>query len=180
MRPNKKIVGYSTLAVVVLLALIVLALPPLIKHLAIKQIDEATGRKSEIAKISLNPFTLSAGISGLRLSEKGSSATFLALSSARLSLSPLSLPKRSFIVTELHLASPYLHIVRNAPNSFNFSDLLVGKKEQKKGGGTPLFSVNNITVNNGSIDFQDKALSVEKNHRVRGMTISVPFVSNMS
>lgn len=176
MRINKKIAGYTALAVAVILALVFMALPPLIKYIAIKKIDEATGRKSEIAKISLNPFTLSAGISGVRLSEKGSSAPFLTLSSARLSLSPLSLPKRSFIVTEIQLSSPYLHIVRNAPNNFNFSDL-VAKKETK--GGTPLFSVNNITVKNGSVDFQDRALSSEKQHSLRGVNISVPFYTNM-
>jgi len=179
MRINKRIAGYVALAVVVITALIFLALPTLAKHFAVQKIDEATGRKSEIAHISVNPFTLSAGISGLRLSEKGSGATFLALSSARLSLSPLSLPKRSFIISEIHLASPYLHIVRNAPNSFNFSDLLAGKKEKKETGGTPLFSLNNITIKNGNIDFQDRALSPEKRHSVRGMAISIPFITNM-
>jgi len=181
MRINKKIAGYIALAVAAILALVFMALPPLIKYIAVKKIDEATGRKSEIAKISLNPFTLSAGISGVRLSEKGSSAPFLTLSSARLSLSPLSLPKRSFIITEIHLASPYLHIVRNAPNSFNFSDLVADKKEEKKEakGGTPLFSINNITVKNGSVDFQDRALSSEKQHSVRKVDISVPFYTNM-
>ena len=178
MHVNKKIVGYIALTVVLMLALLVLTLPAMLKHFAVKQIDASTGRKSEIAKISLNLFTLSAGISGLRLSEKGTGATFLALSSARLSLSPLSLPKRSFIITELRLRSPYLHIVRNSANSFNFSDLLTAKKGQKTG-GTPLFSVNNIIVNNGSIDFQDKALSVEKYHRVRSIALAVPFISNM-
>jgi flagellar motor protein MotB len=181
MRINKKTAGYSALGIVAFFTLLILALPPLIKHFAVQQIDQATGRKSRIDKISLNPFTLSAGISGVRLSEKGSDVTFLSLSSARLSLSPLSLPKRSFIISELKLSSPYLHVVRNAPNSFNFTDLLVqrpGKKEQKKE-GTPLFSVNNITLSNGSIDFQDKALSVEKFHRVRDLAIAVPFVSNM-
>ena len=178
MQVNRKLVGYGALVVAVLLALFLLALPPLLKHIAVQQIDQATGRKSEVAKISLNPFTLSAGIAGLRLSEKGSGATFLALSSARLSLSPLSLPKRSFIVTEVKLSSPYLHIVRNAANDFNFSDLLVAKKGAKKG-GTPLFSVNNITIENGSVDFQDKALKVEKDHKLRSIALSVPFVSNM-
>lgn len=181
MRINKKIAGYSVLAVAAMLALVFTALPPLIKYIAVKKIDEATGRKSEIAKISLNPFTLSAGISGVRLSERGSSAPFLTLSSARLSLSPLSLPKRSFIVTEIQLSSPYLHIVRNAPNNFNFSDLFAGKKDRTKEakGGTPLFSVNNITVKNGSVDFQDRALTTEKRHSLRGVNISVPFYTNM-
>jgi len=180
MRINRKIAGYTLLAALAILVLVVLALPPLIRHIAVKKIDEATGRKSQISKVSLNPFTLSAAISGLKISEKGSGATFLSLSSARLSLSPLSLPKRSFIITELQLASPYLHIVRNAPNNFNISDLMTGKGGEKpaRGGGTPLFSLNNITIKNGSIDFQDRALGAEKLHSVREMAISIPFITN--
>jgi uncharacterized protein involved in outer membrane biogenesis/outer membrane protein OmpA-like peptidoglycan-associated protein len=180
MRISKKAVGYVTLGLVLLLALFFLALPPLVKHIAVTRIDEATGRKSRIQKISLNPFNLTAGISGFSLSEKGSQAPFITFSSARLSLSPLSLPKRSFIVDEIHLASPYVHLVRNAPNRYNFSDLVTPKKEggQKKE-GTPLFSLNNIIVKNGTVGFEDRGIQPEKQHRVTGMSLAIPFVSNM-
>jgi len=178
MHLNRKHVIVTSLTVVVLCAALVLGFPPLARHLAVQKLAEATGRRAEIAKITFNPFTLSAGISGLRLSEKGGTGTFLSFSSARISLSPLSLPKRAFIVREAKIASPYFHMVRNAPNSFNFSDLLTEKKEQKKEGGY-LFSLNNITVSNGSLDFQDKALAVEKDHRLRKLTLAVPFFSNI-
>jgi len=179
MRLTRKTVVISLLAVLALFALTFLALPPLVRHVAIQKISEATGRRTEIARVSFNPFTLSAGISGFRLSEKGSGGTFVSFSSARLSLSPLSLPKRAFIVKEIKIASPYLHLVRTAPNSFNFSDLLTGKKEPKKEGGSYLFSLNNITLENGSLDFQDKALSSEKDHQIRKLALSVPFFSNI-
>ena len=177
MRITRKSVLISSLSVIVLLALLFLALPPLARHLAIQKIGEATGRKTEIAGISFNPFTLSAGITGFRLSEKGASGTFLSFSSARLTLSPLSLPKRAFIVTEIEIASPYLHVVRTAPNRFNFSDLLTGKKESKE--GSYLFSLNNITLVHGSLDFQDKALRQERDHQVRNLALSIPFFSNI-
>jgi len=177
MRLSRKSVLISSLAVGALLALSFLALPPLVKRLAIQKIAESTGRRAEIASLSLNPLTLSAGITGFRLSEKGGGATFLAFSSARLSLSPLSLPKRALIITKIHLAAPYLHIVRSAPNRFNFSDLLQSKEPNKEG-GLP-FSLNNITISNGSLDFQDKALATEKRHRVTGLSLSVPFFSNI-
>jgi uncharacterized protein involved in outer membrane biogenesis len=178
MRLNKKVLGITVLAIGTVVALLFLALPPLVKYLAIRNIDESTGRKSAIRELSINPFTLSAAVSGVRLSEKGSSAPFFTLSSARISLSPASLPKRSFIVTELRLVSPYLHLVRTTPNRYNFSDMLAPKKEEKK--GTPLFSLNNIIISNASIDFQDQALKVEKLHRIRQMQLSLPFVTNIS
>jgi uncharacterized protein involved in outer membrane biogenesis len=179
MRITRKTVLISSLVVVALIALSFLALPPLVRHLATQKISEATGRTCRIARVSCNPFTLSAGVSGFSLSEKGASATFVSFSSARLSLSPLSLPKRAFIVKEIQVASPYLHLVRTAPNNYNFSDLLTGKKEEKKKEGSYLFSLNNITVKNGALDFQDKALASEKDHQVRALALAVPFFSNI-
>jgi len=180
MRLTKKTAVICCLAVLVLLAAVFLALPPLARHIAIQKIEEATGRRTEITALSFNPFTLSAGITGFRLSEKGAPGTFVSFSSARLSLSPLSLPKRAFIVDEIKIASPYLHLVRSAPNSFNFSDLMTGKKgttKQEEGGY--LFSLNNITVSRGALDFQDKALPTERDHQVRELSLAVPFYSNI-
>jgi hypothetical protein len=181
MRPTKKSLIIATLSVISLLVILFLALPPLVRHIAIQKIGEATGRKTEIARVSFNPFTLSAGVSGFRLSEKTGGATFLSFSSVRLSLSPLSLPKRAFIVKEVQVASPYLHVVRTSANRFNFSDLMEAKPGAavKKKEGSYLFSLNNITLSHGSLDFQDKALAVEKNHTVRGLALSVPFFSNI-
>jgi uncharacterized protein involved in outer membrane biogenesis len=180
MSSRRKIWAWVTVAVVITVAFIFLALPPLLKHFAVKNIEESTGRKSRIERVSLNPFTLTAEIGGVSLSEKGSSATFLSLSSARISLSPLSLPKRSFIVTEVRISSPYLHIVRDAPFHYNFSDLVTPKKEEpQKKEGTPLYSLNNIVISNASVDFVDRALNKEKSHRITKMAVSIPIVSNM-
>ena len=179
MRLTRKTVIISSLVVIALLVAFFLALPPLARHIAVQKIEEATGRKTEIARVSFNPFTLSAGISGFRLAEKTGGGTFVSFSSARLALSPLSLPKRAFIVTEIKVASPYLHLVRTAPNSFNFTDLMTPKKETKKSEGSYLFSLNNITLSHGSLDFQDKALRVERDHQVRNLALAVPFFSNI-
>ncbi|GFO53754.1 flagellar motor protein MotB [Geomonas sp. Red276] len=181
MRINKKILGWTSLAIVVIIAGILIGLPPLVKYLAIKNIDEKTGRKSTIADLSINPFTLRAEIKGFRLQEKGSGATFTSFSSASVSISPLSLPKRAVIVREIHVVSPYVHIVRDAVNHYNFSDLVTPspkepKKEKEK---ATLFSLNNIIISKGSIDFEDSAISPAKNHRLRGIEIALPFISDL-
>jgi len=180
MHVTRKHLVVSSLALAVLCAVLVLGFPPLARHLAVQKISEATGRQAQIRAVTFNPFTLSANISGFRLSEKGSSATFVSFSSARLSLSALSLPKRAFIVREVTLTSPYVHLVRSAPNTFNFSDLLT-KKEPKpaQDKGSYLFSINNITLKKGQLDFEDKALVSPRDHHLRELTLSVPFISNI-
>lgn len=178
MRLNRKTLIITTISLVVLCTALVLGFPPLARHLAVQKISEATGRRTEIARVSFNPFTMTAAVDGFRLSEKGSSATFVSFSSARLSLSPLSLPKRAFIVREITLDSPYVHLVRSAPNQFNFSDLVTEKKEPKKK-ESYLFSLNNITLKRGQVVFQDQALKSERTHRIRELTLTLPFISNI-
>jgi hypothetical protein len=76
------------------------------------------------------------------------------------------------------LTAPYAHIVRTAANAYNFSDLLEGKK--KEPAEKPLrFSLNNIIIANGSVDFIDQAIPVEKRHTVRRIGVGIPFISNI-
>lgn len=170
------------LAILLLLAVfIAFILPGIVKSKAIKGIEDATGRKASIARISLNPLTWTARVEGFRLMEKREAVTFASFSSVQISVSPKSIFRFAPIVGRARISSPYIHIVRTAANTYNFSDLLEGKKEPKeKSGKTPRFSVNNITIDNGSIDFIDQALPAEKRHTLRRIELGVPFISNIS
>ncbi|GFO66450.1 flagellar motor protein MotB [Geomonas limicola] len=179
MRLSRKHLIVTILSLVILATALFLGFPPLARHLAVQKISEATGRRTEIGRISLNPFTMTAAVVGFRLCEKGSSATFVSFSSARLSLSPLSLPKRAFIVREITLDSPYVHLVRSAPNRFNFSDLITEKKQEPNKKESYLFSLNNITLKRGQVLFQDDALKAPRIHRLRELTVTLPFISNV-
>lgn len=165
----------GTLAVILLF--IILLLPGILCNVITDKIEEATGRKASIGRISLNPFTWSAEVSDFRLAEKNALKTFVSFSSVRVKLSPASLTKRAFIVSRLRISNPRVHIVRTAANRYNFSDLLSGKKSKKD--SSPLFSINNIEIGNGSVDFLDQATGKATAHAIRQMKLSIPFVSNI-
>jgi uncharacterized protein involved in outer membrane biogenesis len=169
-------------AVLVLIAgFIAFILPGIVKNQAIKGIETATGRKAAIARITLNPLTWSARVEGFRLMEKKEGVTFAAFSSVQVSVSPKSIFRFAPIVGEARISSPYIHIVRTAANKYNFSDLVEGKKEKKEKSDKPQrFSLNNITIDNGSIDFIDLALPAEKSHTLRRIELGIPFISNIS
>lgn len=174
--PGKPLLWTSSLLAATLL-FIILILPGIIRNLAVERIEQATGRKASIARITLNPFTWSAEITGFRLAEKDGKAAFASFSSARIKVSPASVTRRALIVSKLRITSPYLHMVRSAPNSYNFSDLVTKKKPAE--GGKFLYSINNIEVGNGAIDFRDQAAAKPTDHTVRRMDVSVPFISNI-
>jgi len=174
---RKVIIGAAVLFLCILLFASFI-LPGIIRNVAVERIEGATGRKTSIAKVSINPLTLSARVNGFRLADKDNTATFVSFSSARVSFSPASLVKRAIIVSDLDIVSPYLHLVRTAANTYNFSDLLTPKK-----GAPPskplLFSLNNIVVRGGAINFDDRAARNPTSHTVRQMEVAVPFFSNI-
>jgi uncharacterized protein involved in outer membrane biogenesis len=178
MRTRRKVLWGLCCFVVVFVLFTILILPGIVRNVAVDKIATATGRKAAIAHIALNPFTLTAEVDGFRLAEKGSDAVFASFSSVRVTVSPASLVKLALVVSECRLVSPYAHIVRTGANSFNFSDLLVAGPKPKN--EKPLlFSLNNITVTGGSVDFADHVPARPAEHTVRQMEIAVPFISNI-
>lgn len=166
---------------VVLAGFAAFVLPGIVRSRAIQAVEKATGRKLSIGDVSINPITWTAEVRGVRLTERDGTTTFASFSSARVSVSPSSIFRGAPIVSDAQLSSPYVHLVRTGPNTYNFSDLL-----EKKGPEKPepakeraRFSVSNIAVTNGSVDFIDRGLAVEKRHQVRGLELGVPFVSTI-
>ncbi len=163
-------------AVAALLLFVILVLPGIVRSLAVDKIESATGRKASISRITLNPFTLTAGVSGFSLAEKSGEKAFVNFSSVSLKISPASVTRRALIVSGVTVTRPYVHVVRTGPNTYNFSDLIKPKDPESK----PLqFSINNIELSNGSIDFRDEAATRPTDHTVRRLDLSIPFFSNI-
>ena len=82
------------------------------------------------------------------------------------------------MLSEIRLSRPYVNIVRRPDGSYNFTDLIdeFTKKPAKE--SKPLkFSINNIQIVDGSIDFDDGPKKTR--HEVRGIHVAVPFLSNL-
>lgn len=130
------------------------------------------------------PLTLSIEIHGLALTDPDT-LPFVAFDRLRLKLSARSLLERALIVRDLRLERPSVRLVRTAANAYNFSDFLnlggEGTAQPSAEEGEPLhFSLNNITVTDGSIDFIDQVVTPAAQHRVRDLQVAVPFVGNVA
>lgn len=155
-------------------------LPSILRNVAVEKIEEATGRKASIAKVAINPLALRVRVTNFRLAEKGTStATFVSFSSAKVSFSPVSLVRRAPIVSRIEVASPYVNVTRSAANTYNFTDLVTPKKKEAKPSKPLQFSLNNIVIKGGAIDFHDLAARTPTHHTVRRLEIAVPFFSTI-
>jgi hypothetical protein len=155
-------------------------LPPILKSILTKKLSENLHRQVTINQIKINPYTLSITTRGLLVKDQESSETFVSCEEIFLNLQSLSALRMALILKEIRLTKPFIKITRHQDMSYNFSDLLE-KKESKppeKGKPKPLrFSLNNIKIENGSIDFLDQPNQTK--HTVRELNIGVPSLSNI-
>ena len=175
-----KRVAAGLLILIFLIAIIgFFVLPPLIKPFLIEKTAQAIHRDVALEKISMNPFTLSVTLKGLNVKDKGQPSSLLSFDELHINLEgPASLLKRALIIKEVRLTKPYVHIARNEDGAYNFSDLIPAKSEPKKDEKPFHFSVNNIHVLNGGVDFDDKPMKTR--HTIRDMNLAIPFISNVA
>ncbi len=149
--------------------------PPILKSVLIKKLSEGLHRPVAIRQIKVNPFALSATVRGFLIKERNGRDTFVSFDELYLNLQSISVLKRGLILSEIKLNKPYVNIVRNEDGSYNFSDLLEPKpkKEEK----TPRFSLNNIQILNGSVDFFDGLKHTT--HKLRDVDFKIPFISSL-
>nr|WP_242508675.1 DUF748 domain-containing protein [Rhodocyclus purpureus] len=176
----------ARIAFIVILVIGVLGsfvLPPIVKSVLIEQASTALHRPVSVDGISINPFGLSLRINGLVIGEReleeaapATPGPLLAFDSLFVDVSSSSLFRRAPIIEELRLDGLALHLRRLAAQRYNVSDL-IEQFLSGPSGPTPAFSVANIQVNGGLIEFDDRV--TDEVHRVSDITLHLPVVSSL-
>ncbi|MEO8040791.1 MAG: DUF748 domain-containing protein, partial [Betaproteobacteria bacterium] len=187
-RPRRKLWKKIALGVGVFFVVLILfgffAAPPIIKSILVNKVSEQLGRQVSVGAIHVNPFLLTVEIEAFLIKEKGSSERFVAFDKLRLDAQIESVYRRAPVLREIKLDNPYVHIVRIQGQRYNFSDLIdkfAASAARRKPGTKPeepaLFSLNNIQLTGGSVDFDDRPENTK--HRVRELKLAIPFISNL-
>ena len=177
---TKKIIGGLFILFVVFTLVGFFVLPPVLKSVLTKQLSKNLNREVAISQIRINPYALSATVRGLTIKDRTGTETFLSCDEIFLNLQSISALRMALILKEIRFTKPYIRITRNQDLSYNFSDLLEERQPPfpKKAKSKPLrFSLNNISIEDGSIDFLDGPKQTK--HTVRDLKIGIPFLSNI-
>lgn len=157
-------------------------LPPIAKSLLVEKVSQALQRPVSIDRIRINPYLLTMTVRGLEIKEKSGPEKFVSFDELYINLDTASIYRRALVLKEIRLTRPYFRIIRNPDATYNFSDLLTRpaeKKEDQEKKSEPFrFSLNNIRIEQGSLDFWDGPRKTK--HTVRDLLVAVPFISNMS
>jgi uncharacterized protein involved in outer membrane biogenesis len=154
-------------------------LPPLVKSILLEKLADALHRPVSVQRISINPYALSVQLEGLSIQEKGGGDTVAGFDSLYLNLASSSLFRGGPVISEIRLIGPKLKIVRLADKRYNFSDL-IDEMLVKPGSPspTPAFSLNNIQLSGGSIEFDDHPL--DEKHVISDISLTLPFISSLA
>ncbi len=161
-------------------------LPWVLQTQAEKRLPEVLLRPVAISRICFNPFTLQLQIGGFTVKGTTAKKNLLKIDSLRLDFAGfLSLSNRALVLERLDIQGPYFAVIKNRDLSYNFSDILkalttpspeAGEVADVSENPTFRFSLNNITISGGFLEFDDN--STDTVHKVTDIAISLPWISN--
>lgn len=151
-----------------------LALPPIVKHFAAKALGEKFHRTVTIRELSINPLKLSVRVGGFAMRE-GGDEPFLGFDQLDTSLGLASIREGAPVLHEIKVSAPYFRVVRKGDGSYSIDDIVA---ELLKPSDSPAqYSINNIHVNGGKFEFDDRPKRTR--HLVSDLHLAIPFLSNL-
>ncbi|HJV84253.1 MAG TPA: DUF748 domain-containing protein [Noviherbaspirillum sp.] len=176
-RPFRRtiLVAGSALLLYTLLGFVVL--PAVVKAKLENLASTQLHRKLSIGAVEANPFSLVMNIRDLKLMEPEGDVVFASFDALTINLSTESLVRLAPVVQQAQLTKPYVHLVRQQANRYNIDDILALISSQPPSQEPARFSVNNIQLEQGRVDFVDKP--VKATHTVNDIKLGVPFVSSL-
>jgi hypothetical protein len=139
-------------------------LPAVIKSQMLKRLPALTHRHVAVREVKLNPYALSFTLRGFSLTETNGDE-FVSLDELYINFEAISLLKRGFVFSEIHVKNPSANIIRLADGTFNFSNLLAitnatptAAKTAAASSGKqqlPLVIIQTLKVEDGRFSFTD-------------------------
>ena len=186
-RPWVRRVALGVVALFVLFGLFgYLALPGIIKSQAEKAVTAALHRKFTIERVAVRPYSLAVTVQGVKLYEPDGQAVFASFQELQARISASSLIHLAPVVKEVSLHRPFVHLARTGANRYSTDDIVAALSSRSQppaeapppqAGGAARFSVYNIRVDGGRVEFDDQP--AHAHHTVADLSIGIPFVSSL-
>lgn len=160
-----------------------LVIPMVTEAILPDKLSAQLDRPVNVENISLNPYTLTLAVQGLKIGEKSGDTEFVSFDEFFANIQWASLFKWRLVASELRLTAPFVRVARISETEFNFSDLMPAEKEEpspapeEEAPFVPFqFRLANIQIINGEFEFHDRPM--DKTHRFANVSFTVPVLSN--
>ncbi|MCU4118760.1 DUF748 domain-containing protein [Variovorax sp. N23] len=169
-------------AVVVLLAiwaLAWLAVPPLAKSQLQKIATEKLGRQVTVGAVDFKPWSLELTLTDLRIAAVDGGPPQLAIRRLYADAELQSLLRLAPVIDAVSVEGPAVRLTHLADGKYDIDDVLakLASPADAPKSDPARFAVYNISVTDGSVDFDDQ--TVGRKHVLRDLVLKVPFLSNL-
>lgn len=169
----------AVVAVLALWGLAWLAVPPLAKSQLQKIATEKLGRQVTVGAIEFKPWSLELALTDLRIAAADGGQPQLAIRRLYADAELQSLLRLAPVIDAVSVEGPAVRLTHLADGKYDIDDVLArlaGPPDAPKA-EPARFAVYNISVTDGSVDFDDQ--TVGRQHALRDLVLKVPFLSNL-
>lgn len=152
-------------------------LPGILQSQLEQLVADKLQRRASIGAVEVNPYALSLTLRDVKLREAKSDDTFASFDALHVNLSSESLLRFVPVLREVKLVAPAVRLSRTAPHRYNIDDIVERISSQPPSGEPARFSINNIEVEGGRIEFDDRPAKAV--HTVTDIALGIPFVSSL-
>ena len=155
-----------------------LAVPPILRAQAEKQLTQVLGRQVKLQEVSFQPWSLELELHGLSIARRDGSTPQLEVQRVYVDAELQSLLRLAPVIDAVTIDEPKAYLKHEGAGRYDIDDIL-DKLAQPAEPAKPLprFAVFNITVNNGRFEFLDAP--VNATHQVEQLQLQVPFLSSL-
>lgn len=152
-------------------------LPAIVKSQLESRAAAQLHRTLTVGAVDVNPFALKISVRELKLKERDSDAVFASFDALTANVSAQSLFRLAPVVQQLQLTKPYVHLVHKDAHHYNIDDLIEMLSNQPPSEEPARFSLYNIQVEDGRIEFEDTPAGAA--HVVSELKLGIPFISSL-
>ncbi|MFZ5562588.1 MAG: hypothetical protein ACOZBW_00940, partial [Thermodesulfobacteriota bacterium] len=128
---RKKILIIAGICFAVYFIAVFFGVSAVLTRMAPGKLAQFLGRPVAVERIRVNPLTLSVTVRGLDIRDKNTTDPFVSFDRLYVNAESWSLVRRGLVLKQVLLEKPQVHVARLSGTTFNFSDLIKGKPEEK-------------------------------------------------
>jgi hypothetical protein len=149
----------NAILIVAVLALgALVALPEILRFLAVRQLESTLGREASIGDIDFNPFTGWIHVTDLSVRSSTTAEPLVRVDRIDGNLRVLRLFTGRVVFQEATITRPELRIIRTGPAEFNVSDLARPDASPEPGGPGLFLGFERLTIAEGKLGLEDRVL----------------------
>jgi hypothetical protein len=156
--PRPRTVGITAAVVLVVLVTgLLIALPLIVRRVAVDQLTQMTGRAVSLHAVGLNVFTGRVALDRFRIAQRGSTDPALELGGLEVRVSIPSLLGNHVRVKSVTITAPRVYVARLTETEFDFSDLLalIPPPDPNAKPSTRTIAIDRVTLTSGAVTARD-------------------------